>query len=286
MLAAMHDAILIPSKSGRAPAAPTIVSGAARINVDVAPVIDLYSFQPRAFWDHLVSHGASWPVTPGIFTLAADARDDGRWPYAYEWMVSRMLARGIRNDTGLARPYPIWTWFWWAGCHMKKPNLSYKGPWDDRGKDGCVFLHLRVPREDVLISNYDTFHTVINHHYLATSEEEDAAFDARLIEAGHDPRESLMALPQGDLRAELEHSWERIFDLEAPADDWHNPPPESRYFQATLFSLRLDQVAEAWWLPPRGGGRKARLHPCPAAARRRASDLAAGAVGVVGSGVG
>lgn len=56
----------------------------------------------------------------------------------------------------------------------------------------------------------------------------------------------------------MEASWQRIFDITL-VDNYYLSDYATRNFQATLFGFRREHLKEAWWLPPRGAGRKARL---------------------------
>jgi len=70
-----------------------------------------------------------------------------------------------------------------------------------------VLLELEVPRRAVLLSDFERFHAVLNRHYLACSEADDARFGQRLARAGG--RQRWPYSPS--IRPRVEASWSRIF---------------------------------------------------------------------------
>ena len=113
---------------------------------------------------------------------------------------------------------------------------------------GHVLLTCRVPRERVLLSHYGDWHSVLNaapnYRELPgeSAEEADARiealhddFFARVEAAGVEPQD-LSDWP-ADLRAELEATWDSIFD---PANYGR-----AASWQATVHELRAEDVVEA-----------------------------------------
>ncbi|UHA73255.1 DUF3841 domain-containing protein [Paenibacillus sp. 481] len=101
--------------------------------------------------------------------------------HPYHWMMEQMKLR-IANYTG---EYPIWLW-------TIRPDLRCSGHLE-RGLDG-VLLEVELRSEDVLISDFQAWHMVLNDSFLAFDEEEEALFN------------------NGKLSITKEQSWERIFD--------------------------------------------------------------------------
>ena len=111
---------------------------------------------------------------------------------------------------------------------------------------GEALLTVRVPRERVLLSHFGDWHTVLNRGPDVpllpgeTFEEWSPRFDALYDEwcaRVHTYRDLPIAAWPPFLRAELEASWESIFDL--------SNREEPLYVQATIHALHPDEVVRA-----------------------------------------
>lgn len=129
---------------------------------------------------------------------------------AYKWLCAQMEQRGIRLK---GRP-PIWAW-------THKPDMRIAAhSW--RGKNGVVRLEIEVPDDQVLVSNFEAWHCVLNDHYLVTHDSELAGmFDH----------------PQH----EVEASWQKIFQLE----HINALPGYTDLAQATFPEILLDHVVRS-----------------------------------------
>ncbi len=126
-------------------------------------LIDLWTFQDyntiaRSFEAHgkyqASISGSSWIDDPGFMA-------------AYRWMIWQMNQHGIErpNSIVLTDPNlitPIWAWAKWTddssdGSRVKpdRNNQLFYGDKHD-------LIHLRVPVERVLMSDFDLFHCVLN----------------------------------------------------------------------------------------------------------------------------
>jgi hypothetical protein len=162
---------------------------------------------------------------------------------SYRWMAEQMIRR-----LPVSRPshdtMPLWAWYQWEG-KRKKPDLRTGGhlPTGDRG----VRIEFLLEDNEVLLSDFDLWHYVLNYWYLPTSEREGRSFEKKLAAKGlsfyqcnHE-----RPLPHAQYRKEIEQSWERIFDI-----DWCDrshaiaDPPEKKSIQATFWELRLKDVSE------------------------------------------
>jgi hypothetical protein len=164
--------------------------------------VRLWSTQTAAAWDAAVRRDV----------LRADGRRAMReFRDAYLWMMGQMAER----LPGYGGGWPVWAW----AC--PRPDLRCKG-FLSSGSPG-VLVEAVVPVERVLLSDFDTWHCVLNRHYLALSEEEDDAHDAGR-EDGPSP----------------EKSWERIFDFAALDGSAYAGPV--RVVQATVEEIRLSEI--------------------------------------------
>lgn len=96
-------------------------------------------------------------------------------------------------------------------------------------------MEVEIPDKDVLLSDEELWHFVLNDFYLsdATNEVEYNAAE-----------EAFDALPEDEQRAVKEKSWERIFFVSPPVDnEWVRV---GCYIQATFWELRREQIVKVW----------------------------------------
>ena len=131
---------------------------------------------------------------------------------------------------GYSGRYPWWGWA------RPKPDLRRTGhlPQGTRG----VRLELELADDQVLLSDFDAWHVVLNRGYLALNEAEFDDFYRRFDESVPDPHAWPLPEPWHTL---IVSSWERIFDLEtqAAASDWWGAVT---HIQVTFECLQLRNV--------------------------------------------
>lgn len=123
--------------------------------------------------------------------------------------------------------FPVWSWY------QPKPDLRCKGflPAGSRG----VRIEFAKPREQVLLSDFGSWHCILDNHYLPLTEAEQQEWEMRLRERGRNG-----AVVPPDLQEMITRSWERIFDLEAiNASEMMGPVTE---IQAVVEEILLDEV--------------------------------------------
>jgi len=179
-----------------------------------------------------------WTIQPvGVLVQLREDRvlhtDPGRIPkefhHAYDWMRAQMGQRLAYYDGH----YPWWGW------HTPRPDLRQSAhlPHATQG----VRLQLQIDPTEVLLSDFDAWHSVLNRGYLALNVQEDEAwyqrFEAAILNQWPWP-------PPEPWYSGILTSWERVFDLEALATSeyWQSGP---RYIQATFETLRLANVRQA-----------------------------------------
>lgn len=145
---------------------------------------------------------------------------------AYDWMTEQMCKRIGPPPQGVQ--YPIWAWHTLEWRHAKLDLRlgefrGYKTP--------QVCLEIEVPDKEVLLSNEDMWHIVLNDGYYGEAcSDEDYEVEERWFDG----------LPV-QVKIEVKRqSWEKIFDVFPPREtpwDCHG-----KYVQATVWTLRLDQV--------------------------------------------
>ena len=131
-----------------------------------------------------------------------EIRGDGRYVChhfrpAYKWMMEQMR----RRVPGYGGGFPIWLW------HTPKPDLRHSGHLA-RGEQ-ALRIELELPREIVLLSDFETWHCVLNRWHLSLSWRESREWDRRT----KDYDQFRQTLPPS-LEAELQATWDRVFDLD------------------------------------------------------------------------
>jgi len=146
--------------------------------------------------------------------------------HAYDWMRAQM---------GRCLPYYDGHFPWW-GWRTPHPDLRQSGHLP-RGTQG-VRLELEIDPNEVLLSDFDAWHSVLNRGYLGLSEAEDEAWYRRFEAAV--PNRWVWPPPE-PWYSDILTSWERVFNLEALAasEYWQSEP---RHIQATFEALRLVDV--------------------------------------------
>jgi hypothetical protein len=155
-----------------------------------------------------VQHRGAWERAQRRGSLRGDGRFVPRgWRPAYRWMRRQMTLRGCAprarrysalDDLAL---FPVWAWY------RPRPHVRRAGhlPADTPG----VRVEFVAPAHRVLLSDFAAWHCILNDGYLAWDEAEDADFRSR-----HGGRTRPRERTPG-CQAEVEASWERIFDLAA-----------------------------------------------------------------------
>jgi hypothetical protein len=153
---------------------------------------------------------------------------------AYDWMGQQMEARiGPRQNP---RHRPIRAWLQWGGPARPRPDLRSVGHLQT-GRHG-VRIEFTASDDEVLLSDFEWWHAVLNGWYVATSKADNARFD-REAELHH--KSGYARKSHVEIDNELMESWQRIFDLDRYEPGWDSRP-EERAVQATLWQIPLESV--------------------------------------------
>ncbi|WP_369046773.1 DUF3841 domain-containing protein [Sinomonas sp. P10A9] len=208
-------------------ARPAAAVPPGRIPYDLnAPVMLLHTMQSGEAFRELESTGH----------LTADpSRAHYAEPYA--WMYEQMNRRLPTRGQGA-----LWLW-----AKIRRDDLIQ----NVRDSCGEVLLTCRIPRERVLVSQFDDWHQVLDGfpNVLPLAGESDDDYGDRRdrilddlygrAEAAGAANRLVWDWPDA-LRSEVMDSWETIFD---PANY-----PRTHYWQATVHELSADDVIEAVWI--------------------------------------
>ena len=148
---------------------------------------------------------------------------------AYRWMITQMRRRikGTASPSG----YPIWAWYRSCDYCHKRPDFRWARTYDDE-----VCIELAVPEEETLLSDFETWHFVLNDWYLspATSQQEWDQYDTWFEH-----------LPTSQQRYVKENSWKRIFDITPRRGEWTQ---NGGAVQACFWMLKKQQIRKVWRL--------------------------------------
>lgn len=177
----------------------------------------LWTIQPFNVYGSLQHHGILY-VDPAL-------REDQSpyWERPYRWMMAQMKQR----IPGYAGHYPWWAWQKYLPDRAR-PDLRTVRTWC-RGPH--VLMKLDVPDDEVLLSDYDAWHAVLNRMPITDTEAE------------YDELWKRLSRPDENFEPLLQAGWERIFDLEGWKGHWMYA--EEPIVQACFETLRLENVKSA-----------------------------------------
>lgn len=176
----------------------------------------LSTMQPIAVWEDLQRTGI-YRADEAKMEMLPDFKR------AYIWMVREMEARIGHRPDGVT--WPVWAWY--KHCNrIGRLDLRRQENWE---YEPMVCIEVDIPDSQVLLSDFDAWHCVLNNGVCAETE---AEFDA-LYEVIDE------ATPEEAQRMK-EATWPRVFDLTQPTDvSWRGTIDS---IQATFWELRLEQV--------------------------------------------
>ena len=144
---------------------------------------------------------------------------------AYGWMIEQMEQRlsSIRPESA----YPVWVWYRYNGTAESKPDVN--DPYGEPNQP-LVLLELEVPENEVLLSDFELWHAVLNDFAIDLDDKNcRAVFGC-----------SWESLAGTDLERKRK-SWEVIFDLNFNDEEWTSPP-ETRAIQGCIWELKWEYV--------------------------------------------
>lgn len=146
---------------------------------------------------------------------------------AYDWLAMQM--KKIMGNPPKGVKYPVWAWYMYEG-QRKKPDLR-KARWTN-GFEGEKFvcMEIDIPENQVVLSDFDNWHFVLNNWIISWSEEEDNKLE--LLYNSLTSKERL---------AMLEENWKRVFDISYLHNDWVT---RGISIQATFWELKKEQIKD------------------------------------------
>lgn len=163
----------------------------------------------------------------GVFYNSKERSDNwADFKNAYLWMVEEMTKRNILAPENC--DLPLWAWHT-TDWHHDCPDFEYMN-YSNNGNQVC--LEVEVPDEEVLLSDYDTWHYVLNNMYFE---------DSKTEEEWEKFRAEFELLDSDSKRRVTIKSWQKVFNTRAEKTEWYSV---GRNIQATFWKLKKDYIVK------------------------------------------
>jgi hypothetical protein len=183
----------------------------------------LWTLQPLFWWEKLQKEGSITGSLDLIEESMKDFYDDNLIP-SYDWLVSKMKEK-LPVQPPNPGAYPVWAWYQWWHVKKRVPDLRHYRFCPGGSQ---VRLKIEINNELVLLSDFITWHAVLNNEIIRPEPQTEEEWERIDIEIEGEDYST----------EEKEDSWNVIFDLS------YNGPIEEQQIQATFWELKLDQVKE------------------------------------------
>ena len=167
-------------------------------------------------------------------------KSDGRYinknfKQPYSWMTEKMKEKIGKPPKGTR--YPIWAWYKYDS-KRKKPDLRNCG----FGKQGekMVCIEIDIPDNEVLLSDFDAWHFVLNNCYYD--------FKCKNEEQFNETYKWIESLPKEEKQKEIEKSWDNIFNITEDNGEWSK---NGHWVQATFWTLKRENIKKTWFFTAR-----------------------------------
>lgn len=191
----------------------------------------IWTLQDCAILDDLAEYGVAYCNRQSW--LCNDYR------FMYDWMARQMKVR-IGEPPLAAIRYPLWGWAQYASRKSPKPPC---GPsMLDSDKNKGVFIEAEIPDEEVLLSDFMLWCSVLNGWNIKENKELEKRIDRFVKEhgCGYD----FNAYPD-DIRAQIVGTWDRVFDFTIRDKYYGGQHKRNRAIQATFWQLKRDYVLKS-----------------------------------------
>lgn len=165
----------------------------------------------------------------GVYRCNPELSENQEWCFckAYNWLHGKMESLIGPAPDGVSDP--VWAWHTWEG-HRKKPDFRYSM---FRNHPECYLMEIDIEDDQVLLTDYDDWHYVLNRWYYH-DEDPDDIWDER--------NEWFWSLPPDEQTRIAEESWNQLIGR-SEAELLHKKSPT---IQATFWELRRDQIGKVW----------------------------------------
>jgi hypothetical protein len=170
----------------------------------------IYSFQPILIVQKILKNGIVYSKKDMVFP-PQEIKLASFFQSAYDWMNQKLKEKIVKPKQA---DYPFWGYFQWSGVQHTKPDLRSSEAHQYCKKQPYCLLTLEIPEIEILLSDYDAWHFVLNRWYFTSNslremkEQELNQQGFSLYRQEQLPKETL------DL---IQSSWNHIFDLKQSA---------------------------------------------------------------------
>ena len=124
----------------------------------------VWSIQPVAVYEKLMEDGV-YRCDPEKIEFF----DDENFRRCYDWLVSKMEEKIGKRPDGVT--YPVWAWL--KKGERNRPDLRHERWNCGRKGERFVCMEIEIPDEKVVLSDFDTWSTMLSNSLVSWSEEED-----------------------------------------------------------------------------------------------------------------
>lgn len=186
----------------------------------------VWTMQPIEVWEQLERDG-TFCCDEKFAENAKDFKD------SYAWLIEQMDKRiNHPSECNL----PIWAWYRYDWVN-KKPDLRHTGFGYKGEKSVCI--ELEVPDNEVLLSDFNAWHYVLNSCWYDDSKNEEE------WEQLHDWFDNLPGEEREKLRIE---SWQKIFNIEPVRSEWAS---NGRFVQAVFWEIKKEYIKKVQFFTAR-----------------------------------
>lgn len=178
----------------------------------------LWTIQPNAVYDEIQKAG----VYRCNSKLSENYQDEC-FRNAYEWISEKMKEKIGPAPEGVI--IPIWAWHTWEG---KRRKPDFRNSMFREYKD-CCLIEIEIPDEQVLLTDFDSWHLVLNECPIIDEDDRDA------FEQKYD---HWLELPEGEKEIEMRKSWDAL--VNQTEDELMQK--ENISIQAVFWELRKEDV--------------------------------------------
>lgn len=161
--------------------------------------------------------------------LSINLKDDVDFLRAYHWIIRQMIKRiGPSKESNA---YPIWAWYRSHDYKHQRPDFRWVKDYPDE-----VCMELEIPEEEILLSDFQGWHFVLNDWYYSDAMNQDE-WDSK--------DKWFNELPAKKQQLVKEKSWQRIFDVTPRHGEWD---ANGKSVQACFWSIEKKYIRKVWRL--------------------------------------
>ena len=179
----------------------------------------LWTIQPEQVYRDILKIG-KYTCNPSLMSMP-------EFTDAYDWLAAQMVLKIGPPPDGVK--YPVWAWYAQDFKH-KKPDLRRERWANGSNGDKMACIEIEVPDGQVVLSDFDNWHAVLNQWLISDTEDEDKKLEAIYEQ-----------LPPEEKRRMMMENWLRVFDVTPFENSWTK---RGAWVQATFWTLTKDMILD------------------------------------------